>query len=227
MNEPPKDICQDDKSIAIDFLIADLEHFGESFWRSERIGESRFKFFITLVTAVITGLVALHTSDKYKCEQLLVPKNDLLALLFTSDKYKCEQLLLITNVALFGLLIFGFLTYLRMLRRNLITDKYKYALKQIREKVRSISPLLQLYQPLSKKDNEKSLKKKSAETDDDDGGFFKGGLAETVAAIEAFLFFILLVRNSFPIVVSAILGVILCVSLIVISVKYRKEKKPQ
>jgi hypothetical protein len=43
-----------------EFLLAELEHFGQSLWRNEEVGEKRFNFFLTLVTAVISGLVALH-----------------------------------------------------------------------------------------------------------------------------------------------------------------------
>ena len=47
-----------------ELLLADLEHFEESIWRNEEIGEKRFNFFLTLVTAVAGGLLALWTGDR-------------------------------------------------------------------------------------------------------------------------------------------------------------------
>jgi hypothetical protein len=40
-------------------LLADLEYFAECEWRNEEIGEKRFNFFMTLVTAIEGGLGAL------------------------------------------------------------------------------------------------------------------------------------------------------------------------
>ena len=42
-----------------DLLLADYKYFGESFWKNEEIGETRVRFFITLVTAVLAALAAL------------------------------------------------------------------------------------------------------------------------------------------------------------------------
>lgn len=45
---------------AKDLLLADLEYIRASFWKNEDIGEKRFGFFVTVVTAVVAGLVALY-----------------------------------------------------------------------------------------------------------------------------------------------------------------------
>ena len=42
-----------------DLLLAEHSYFADSFWRSEEVGEKRVNFFITLVTAVLTVLIAL------------------------------------------------------------------------------------------------------------------------------------------------------------------------
>jgi len=112
-------------------MIADLEHFGQSLWRNEEIGEKRFNFFLTLVTAIIGGLVALHTAK---------------------EKPATDSLIAITNGALTGILALGILTYLRMLHRNRVTDQYQRTLKHIRNKLLSFGPPSTAYgvpQPLS------------------------------------------------------------------------------
>jgi hypothetical protein len=80
-------------------LLGDLENWNASFWKNENAGESRIKFFITLVTTVTAGLEALHQYGRP------VPG--------------------LAPVALVGLLLFGFVTFTRMVRRNQVTDEYK------------------------------------------------------------------------------------------------------
>ena len=87
MNMEPKDL-----------LIADLEHFGESLWRNEEVGEKRFNFFVTLVTAVAVGLVALYTTDKHSKIISHLPN--------------------IAGVACSGLLAVGLMTFPSMLHRK-------------------------------------------------------------------------------------------------------------
>ena len=108
-----------------DLLIADLEHFGESLWRNEEVGEKRFSFFVTLVTAVIGALVALTTSD-YK------PSHEVMRNL--------------EGAVLLALFIFGLLTYLRMLQRNHVTDEYQRTLNYIRKRLVSLCPELASYE---------------------------------------------------------------------------------
>lgn len=42
-----------------EFLLAEYRYFTDSLWRNEEGGEKRVQFFITLVTAVLAGLVAV------------------------------------------------------------------------------------------------------------------------------------------------------------------------
>jgi hypothetical protein len=85
---------------AKDLLLRDLDYVRDSFWKNEEIGEKRFSFFVTLVTAVVGALVALEKS----------PGTDV------SD---------VVPWALSVLLVFGLLTYARMLHRNAVSDNYK------------------------------------------------------------------------------------------------------
>lgn len=45
-----------------EFLLSELRYLQETFWKNEAAGETRVNYFITLVTAVLAGLVALVTS---------------------------------------------------------------------------------------------------------------------------------------------------------------------
>src|SRR5262252_7639975 len=92
-----------------EFLLEDFRHFSESSWRNEDVGEKRFSFLVSLVTAVAGGLVALRTADKNR-----IPPDEVIG---------------ITQAAVAGLLVIGILNYLRMLHRNRITDEYHRTLK--------------------------------------------------------------------------------------------------
>lgn len=98
-----------------ELLHADLEHFGESLWRNDEIGERRFNFFLTLATSVIGGLAALYAAKE--------------------DTFDEVTLLYVTRAALTGLLIFGGMTYLRLLQRDRVTDEYHATLRDIRNRL--------------------------------------------------------------------------------------------
>jgi hypothetical protein len=111
-----------------DFLIADYQHFADSFWRTEELGEKRLNFFISLVTAVVGALVVLATSDSG-----------------FSDA-EVQWLAFSAGVAL---LLLGVSTLLRMLRRNTVADEYKRAMRLVRESFRARYEL-QDYEPFEK-----------------------------------------------------------------------------
>jgi hypothetical protein len=106
-----------------EFLLAEYQHFADSFWRNEELGERRVNFFILLATAVISALAAL-------------------------EKIDFENTSLLTAFALLALLSIGVVTLQRMLRRNRVTDEYKEALKKIRGYLKEPDPRLETYQPL-------------------------------------------------------------------------------
>lgn len=106
-------------SASRELLLADLEHFEESIWRSEEVGEKRFNFFLTLVTAVAGGLVALWSSD-HVSEEI---RGKLPALTWQSSLV---------------LLIFGLVTYRRMIHRDRVTAEYKVATHRIRQKYKEL-----------------------------------------------------------------------------------------
>jgi hypothetical protein len=103
-----------DKTTMKDLLLADLEHFGESRWRNEEVGEKRFDFFVTLVTAVAAGLVVLANAEGKVFQTLNTTLHKL------------------AGQASLALLIFGLLTYFRMLHRDWVTTEFNDTTDRIR-----------------------------------------------------------------------------------------------
>jgi 8-oxo-dGTP pyrophosphatase MutT (NUDIX family) len=115
---------------AKELLLADYKYLGESFWKNEETGETRVKFFITLVTAVLAALAALA-----KSKDGLVT-NDVLAL--------------VSIYALFALMVLGTVTLFRMMQRNATTDGFKQYMDDIRHRFKGDLdqvPLLEGYKP--------------------------------------------------------------------------------
>lgn len=137
-------------------LLAEYKFFTDSFWKNEELGERRVNFFITVTTAVLAAVVALVTSEHAGF----------------SDDHVCQ----IATVALFGALAFGFVTYLRMLRRNQVTDEYKDIINHLRQELRKRSSTLAEYDlPF----NTPSIR------------LFRGGLADTVSVMNAIIFIVI------------------------------------
>jgi putative (di)nucleoside polyphosphate hydrolase len=109
--------------LAKDLILADMQHFGESLWRNEEVGEKRFEFFITLLTAVAGGLVALGSAEHG-------PKG----YLFRS----------VAGLSSLAVLILGFLSYLRMIQRNRVRDEYQDTLRFLRQRYVTLCPELQV-----------------------------------------------------------------------------------
>lgn len=130
-------------------LITEYMHFQEAFWKNEELGERRVTFFITLTTAIIAGIVALMTN-----------KTELTEI----------EVLQIASAALSATFLFGVITFLRMLKRNRVTDEYKGILRYLREQLKKRSPNLHEYQ-LPFHPRQKRI--------------LGGGLAETVAVINS------------------------------------------
>jgi len=141
------------------FLVADLQYFGQSLLENERIGEGRFRFLSALITAVSAGLVALYTANAGMKDE---PKE------------------LIVTGALIGLILFGFLTYVRMLHRDRVSEGYKKDLDYIRCLLRTKLPL-QKYDVLPHEPATMRGFKK-----------LKAGYAQTVGVVFSFLAAVLL-----------------------------------
>ena len=106
-------------------LLAEYKRFAESFWKNEEIGEKRVTFIITLVTAILTALVSLLTSQH-------------------KDLQAYRQTIAIGVLA--GLFVLGLVTLLRMLQRDRVTNEYKNCMDYIRERFRHAVPDLAEYE---------------------------------------------------------------------------------
>lgn len=107
MDEP-----RNDESLRRDLLLADLRSWNESFWKNEDAGERRIRFYITLVTAVLAGLGTLYEVG-------------------LREGPGFEEI----PIGLGALLLFGLVTFFRMVRRNQVTDEYKEWGDEIRRHV--------------------------------------------------------------------------------------------
>jgi len=134
-----------------ELLLEEYKYFTGSFWKNEEIGEKRVEFFITLTTAVIAAVVTLITSDRA-----------------TSYGIDIRQIGL---AALAGILLIGLITFLRMLKRNRVTDEYKDKIDYIREQLRIRSINLPEYKIPFRSDNR----------------LIKGGLAETIGMMNSII----------------------------------------
>ena len=132
-------------------LLAEYQSFTEAFWKNEEIGEKRVDFFITLTTAVIAGIVALVTRSGAELSDGSVRQ--------------------IATGALSATLLFGLMTFLRILQRNRVTDEFKGILDYLRNQLRGKSTDLAGYK-LPFRSHKRLL---------------KGGLAETVALMNSII----------------------------------------
>lgn len=110
--EVAEDDTREPKTGIDDFLIAEHQHFADSFWRTEELGEKRLNFFISLLTTAVAGLVVLATSESALTES------------------EMQWVAFATGLAL---LLLGASTLLRMLRRNEVADQYKDAIGLVRK----------------------------------------------------------------------------------------------
>ena len=133
------------------FLLAEYQYFSDAFWKNEETGEKRVEFFITLTTAVIAGIVALVTRSDESMPDVSIRN--------------------ISVGALSAMLLFGLVTFLRIMQRNRVTDEFKEILDYLRELIKRQSPDLADYK----------LPFRSSKR------WLKGGLAETVALMNSII----------------------------------------
>ena len=107
-----KNTPRERKMDAKELLLEDFRYLADSFWKNEQTGETRVNWFITIVTAVVGGLVSLAGAK---------------------ERPPDASLRLIVGASLFALLVLGILTMFRMLTRNQATDDYKRGMDSIRQ----------------------------------------------------------------------------------------------
>jgi hypothetical protein len=98
------------QGLSVDFLLAEYQSHRDAFWHNEELGERRVDFFITLTTAV-TAALAIREKG----------------ILASGSK--------VDPIFFYGLgavLLFGFVTLVRIVRRNLVGHEHLRAIGRIR-----------------------------------------------------------------------------------------------
>lgn len=150
---------------AKDLLLADYKYLSECFWRTEEIGETRVKFFITLVTAVLAALATLTGIENNVVSE--------------------DSKFVIGIYTLSALLTLGIITLFRIIKRNRASDSYKRDMDEIRQRFKDYfdeTSILSGYKPFGKtstnlRSSTKSVYRRKI-----------GGLSYTVAAMNSLIF---------------------------------------
>lgn len=146
-------------------LLAEYAHTGESLLRNEEDGEKRVTFFVTLAAAVISAL-AFVVGDEGALK---------------GDSVGVQKFAGIATIPLILLIALGYLTFMRVVTRNVASDRYKEGMNRIRRWFvkslgRSATAFL-AFDPLSPTcRNRASLVP-----------FRRGGWLETIAVMESLL----------------------------------------
>lgn len=101
----------DEKDVR-EFYRADFEHFAESYWRNEAVGESRLNIFLGLIATVYGAVGFLGKSN---------------------DHVDWQAMRSPAIAASIALLVIGALTLLRVLKRNAATDDFIRAMGLLRK----------------------------------------------------------------------------------------------
>jgi hypothetical protein len=99
--------------VSKDFMLAEYGYHLEEYRRSEQLGETRLSLFLTIVTAVLggSGLIAVYS---------------------TKDSIWTPETWYILFFAYLATFLFGLLTLLRIIHRNIESTKNLHALNRIR-----------------------------------------------------------------------------------------------
>lgn len=89
------------------FLLEEYKHLTESFLRNEELGERRFNFYMALVAAVLVSFTTIYKGSETDISTLMLASSTIL-------------------------LVFGVLTLVRLVRRDVVTDEYKQGINRIR-----------------------------------------------------------------------------------------------
>ena len=164
-NQSTDDILHDSK----DYMIAEYQRLIDSFWKSEDIGEKRVNFFITLSTVVVTVLVALR------------------------EKEISNHIDQIFFLGLVILLLFGIVTLMRIIHRNLESHIYLRAAGRIRGYFSDMDPQIQRYLFFGPFDDQPQRKKR--ENKSEIFSFGTGGLVETVVLANSLIVVAILILS--------------------------------
>lgn len=172
----------------LDLILGDLRYIREELQRNEAIGETRFGYFVALVSAVSTAIVTLWKTER--------PAGGASAdaWAFTTQ---------VAQWALLALLIFGLLTYVRLRHRNTVTDDLKTMGDRLRNRAVALCPELDPYDDSLRWPKRRGLSK-----------IMRAGYAEVIGIIDGALLYAL-IRVTFEDceVFATLAGVSLAVGL--------------
>ena len=158
------------KADAKELLLADYRYLADSFWRNEQTGETRVNWFIGIVTAA---------SGRFgRCVN-------------AEHGIKGGPLRFIVIMSLLGLAVFGYVTLLRIMKRNEVTDGYKRDMDSIRQLFKDNfddSHILVGYQPFRAPRAPAAPGAEKPKKTSPEIVRRLGGLTHTVAAINSILF---------------------------------------
>jgi hypothetical protein len=160
-------------------LLDDLKNWNESFWKNEEAGERRLNFYLTLVTAVMGGLVALYQYNVKEGGGMQVA---------------VEVVERVAPKAIVGLLVVGVITFMRMVHRDHTTDDYKERADAVRRLVLG-KELDRLYPEPPPRSNRSRRWRPVLRTA---RSVFGGGLVMTMLVLNSLLFGVLMGLVSAP-----------------------------
>jgi len=144
---------------SLEFLLAEFNNLNDSFLRNEELGERRVNFFITLTTAIVAALAAVWKVASDTVDPIFF---------------------------FFGLVLvflFGAVTLVRIIRRNLVTHEYLRSLGRIRRYFVDMDPKIQLFLPYPPCDDRPQRKKEWKDL----WRLGTGGLVEMVSLVNSFI----------------------------------------
>ena len=172
--QSPKLECLPNDKISSGFMLAEYNHHLSEFRRNEELGESRVNLFLAIITAVLGGgafLFIQAMSDAQECKLL------------------ADEIYFIIACALVVTLLFGYVTLLRLVHRNLASSEELRASHRIKKyftkRDKSMCEYI-YYKPYDDIPKREVKWKKGAI-------FGNGGFVETVMLINAILVAILAV----------------------------------
>jgi hypothetical protein len=190
----------DQGGASADFLLAEYQSHMASYWRSEELGERRVNFFLTVTTAVV-GALAIREQG------ITTPGGSADPIFF---------------YALGAVLLFGLVTLVRIIRRNLNSHEYLRAAARVRRYFADRDEGILRYLYYKPFDDRPQRKKEWNEL----FSLRTGGLAETVALVNGLVVAALcaLFVLSYPAWVSGLAGVAGFVAAWILQFAYVKRR---
>lgn len=156
------------------FMQAEYEHHLSEFRRNEELGESRVNLFLAIITAVLGGGAFLFIEAMSDAK---------------GHKFLANEIYLIIACAFVVALLFGYVTLLRLVHRNLASSEELRASHRIKKYFTDRDPQIWNYLYYKPYDNIPKREGRSKK-----GAIFgRGGFVETVMLINAILVAILAV----------------------------------